>query len=131
EEADSALARSIQLNPSRPGLFFLQGWIEESLGHAAAAIELYRHHLRIHTTDQVTRRRLVNLLVGARRYSEAYKESQTVSRSREGDVDSQFIEADLALFAGQVAEGRAILERLRRAHAEDVEVQGRIVGVLA
>jgi len=131
EEADSALARSIQLNPSRPGLFFLQGWIEESLGHAAAAIELYRNHLRIHTTDQVTRRRLVNLLVGAKRYSEAYKESQTVSRSREGDLDSQFIEADLALFAGQVAEGHAILERLRRAHAEDVDVQGRIVGVLA
>lgn len=131
EEADSALKRSVQLNPSRPGVFFLQGWIEESLGHATAAIELYRSHLRVHTTDQVTRRRLVNLLVGVRRYSEAYRESQIVSRSREGDVDSQFIEADLALFAGQVAEGRAILERLRRAHAEDVEVQGRIVGVLA
>ncbi len=131
EQADSALARSIQLNASRPGLFFLQGWIQESLGHAAAAIELYRSHLRIHDTDQVTRRRLVNLLVGGRRYPEAYRESQIVSRSREGDVDSQFIEADLALFAGQVAEGRGILDRLRRAHAEDVEVQGRIVTVLA
>lgn len=131
EQADSALARSIQLNASRPGLFFLQGWIQESLGAAAAAIELYRSHLRIHATDQVTRRRLVNLLVSGRRYSEAYRESQIVSRSREGDIDSQFIEADLALFAGQVAEGRAILDRLRRAHPEDVEVQGRIVTVLA
>ncbi|HTK30846.1 MAG TPA: tetratricopeptide repeat protein [Candidatus Saccharimonadaceae bacterium] len=129
-DAKQALARSVQLNPGRPGVFFLQGWIEESLGNAAAAIDLYRRHLGIHRDDQVTRRRLVNLLANHKQYPEAWRESQIVARSRQGDIEAQLVEADLALYAGHVAEGRASLEQLRRAHAEDVDVQGRIMGTL-
>lgn len=64
--ADSSLARSLELNPIRPGAFFLRGWIRENEGKLDDAIGFYQHHLLVHTTDDGTRGRLVTLLARRR-----------------------------------------------------------------
>ena len=129
--AGRALAQAVELNPLRPGVFFLQGWVEEGLGHPRQAIDLYRRHLEIHATDQVTRRRLVGLLARQGRYAEAYREARVVSQARPEDPEARELEADLAFRAGQPTEGKALVEKLERQAAEDPERLERVIGILS
>jgi len=112
ETADSLLSEAVALNPARPGALFLAGWIQNGLGRPTEAIELYRQHLEIHPGDQVTRRRLVSLLVAAGRHAEAYKEVGIVRRAQFDDLDAIGIEADLALRLGHVARAGELLDQL-------------------
>ena len=129
--ADSALAEAARLNPLRPGLFFLEGWIRESQGRAREALDLYRKHLGIHAGDQATRRRMVNLLVEEKRFAEAYREAGAVTRARPDDPEALQVEADLAFLASRSDEGERALERLRAAAPEDPDRVARSVTVLA
>jgi tetratricopeptide (TPR) repeat protein len=119
EAADSLLAEAMALNPVRPGALFLAGWIQDGLGHPAEAMGLYRQHLEIHPGDQATRRRLVNLLVGAGRHAEAYKEVGIVRRAQPDDLDAIGVEADLALRLGHVARAGELLDQLTGAAPAD------------
>src|SRR5262249_61576370 len=74
--AEFSLQRAVDLNPTRPGLTFLQGWVKENLGDEAGAIELYQHHLEVHGDDVGTRRRLVGLYARLGRFNEAYEEAR-------------------------------------------------------
>ena len=128
--AGLALIEAMAINPLRPGILFLYGWVEESQGNSKRAVELYRHHLQVHADDQTTRRRLVNLLVDERRFAEAQVEAQKVTRARPEDPEALEVEADLALRTGRPAEGQRLLDRLRALDPDDPDVVGRIVGVL-
>src|SRR6185503_1335285 len=86
--AESSLAQAAALAPYRPGQWFLQGWIEESLDHSQVAIQSYRKHLELHPTDQVTRRRLVRLLGLDKRWSEAYVEARKVAQADPTDLEA-------------------------------------------
>ena len=112
EAADSVLAEASALNPVRPGALFLAGWIQEGLGHPVEAMALYRQHLEVHQDDQVTRRRLVNLLVDAGRKSEAYKEAGVVRRAQPDDPEAIDVEADLALQLGHVERAGELLDEM-------------------
>jgi len=130
EAAERAIERVLQLSPQRPGAYFLQGWIQEGLGNADRAIDLYRRHLKIHSTDLVTRRRLVNLLSRQKRFAEAHAEAQLVSRERPDDVEASLVEADLALRAGRTRDGLRLLERIPRRAPADPDLMLRVLGVL-
>lgn len=128
--ADTALTEAADLNPARPGLLFLKGWIEESTGHPKEAIALYRRHLGVHAADQATRRRLVNLLIAAKQYAEAYPEARTVTQARPEDPEALEIEADLALWTKRQTEATRLLNRLRATAPDDPSATGRAIGVL-
>jgi len=128
--ADSALDEAARLNPDRPGIDFLRGWVDESLGRDSLAISAYRRHLAAHEGDQATRRRMVTLLARQRRFSEAYHEAGLVSRANEGDADALLVEAELAFSAGATDAGRALATRLEREHGEDLPLITRLVAVL-
>ncbi len=129
--ADSTLAEAVAINPVRPGALFLEGWIQESLGHPERAIQLYRHHLELHSGDQVTRRRLVNLLANAGQLTQAYDEARVVGAAEPDNPDAITMEADLALRLGHEQHARELLDRLQRVDPDDAERVGRVVDVLA
>ncbi len=129
--ADSALALAVQLNPLRPGLFFLRGWVAESLGRLDDARQAFRQHLEIHPDDQGARRRLVLLLAREKRYTEAAREARTLARARPGDLEARHIEADLLFESGATAEGLRALDQLRREQPDNVEALSVRASVLA
>jgi tetratricopeptide (TPR) repeat protein len=129
--ADSALSEVAEMNPLRPGVFFLQGWVQENLGHPERAMELYTEHLKSHPGDQLTRRRAVNLLAREKRFAEAWQAAQVIARAQPNDREAYEMEADLAFSAGRAAAGAQALERLRRRWPDDPEVLAISVGVLA
>lgn len=129
--ADSALAEVAEMNPLRPGVYFLQGWVQENLGHPDRAMELYAEHLKGHPDDQVTRRRTVNLLAREKRFAEAWRAAQIIARAQPDDREAQEIEADLAFSAGRNAAAVQALERLRRRWPDDPEALAITVGVLS
>jgi tetratricopeptide (TPR) repeat protein len=129
--ADSALTEALDRNPMRPGIIFLRGWIQESLGHPEAAVDLYRKHLRIHTDDLVTRQRLINLLITQRRYAEAYPEARAVSLARPDDLEALEVEADLALWTHHSKDAMGMLSRMRASAPDDPSATARAIGVLA
>jgi len=131
EAAKRALAEAIAENPARPGVLFLEGWIEEGLGNEPRAIALYQEHLKIHERDTATRRRLINLLAEEERYAEAYRESRTVTQVRPGDADALALEADLAFKIGRATEAGRTLERLASLSPDDPENVRQRVEVLA
>ncbi|HEY2956387.1 MAG TPA: tetratricopeptide repeat protein [Candidatus Eisenbacteria bacterium] len=131
EVAKHALGEAVAANPERPGALFLEGWIEEGLGDDRRAIDLYREHLKINQRDLTTRRRLIRLLADAKRYPEAYRESQVVSKARPADADALAAEADLAFKAGHAAEAGKTLERLASLAPDDPENVRERVEVLA
>ena len=57
----------IERNPVRPGIFFLRGWVSESLGRTDEAVAAYKQHLEIHAEDQAARRRYIGLLARQKR----------------------------------------------------------------
>jgi tetratricopeptide (TPR) repeat protein len=130
EVADSLLAEAVALNPVRPGALFLAGWIQDGLGHPAEAMGLYRQHLEIHPGDQATRRRLVNLLVAAGRYAEAYKEVGIVRRAELDDLDAIGVEADLALRLGHVSRANELLDQLIGSVPADPARVAQATGIL-
>lgn len=130
-EADTALGRSLELNPIRPGAFFMRGWIREGTGKLDEAIDLYREHLRIHDTDQVTRRRLVTLLANRNRKLEAFAEAKKLAGARPHDGDVLLLVADLAYANDKPAEGARALARAREVAPDDADVLLRTIAVLA
>lgn len=130
EAANESLTEAEDLGPLRPGQLFLQGWVDEGLGKNAEAIDMYRRHLEAHPDDQVTRRRLVNLLSRARRWEEAYTESRRVSHDDPGDWDALQVEMDLALKARRGSDARPVIERMRQLAENDPDRAGRLAGVL-
>ena len=129
--ADSALRFAVELNPIRPGLFLLQGWISESLGRLADAREAYREHLQIHPGDQAARRRFVAVLAAERRFREAAREARILARARPDDVEVRHVEAELLFEAGAAGEAMRALEGLERDLPEDPEALSVRVGLLA
>ena len=130
-EAESALDQARRLNPDRPGIDFLRGWVLESLGRDSLAVESYRRHLAAHESDQATRRRLVTLLARHQRFTEAYREARMVSRSNQADADALLVEAELAFSSGAVEAGRTLVARLEREHPEDTPLLARLIAVEA
>ena len=129
--ADTALAEVVDLNPMRPGVFFLQGWIHENLGRTREAMDLYRQHLLAHPNDWTTRRRAVNLLARAKRFDEAWREVRIIARARPDDREIGEVEADLAFSAGRAGDGTQALQRMRRQWPDDPNVVSASVALLA
>jgi tetratricopeptide (TPR) repeat protein len=130
-EAEAALAEAVERNPIRPGVLFLQGWIQESLGRPEKAIDLYREHLKVHDADLATRRRLVGLLAQQKRYPEAYVEAKRVAKERPDDLEAVAVEADLAYRVGKKDEAQKIVDRMRAEHPGDPEVMALALGLMA
>ena len=130
-QAERSLDRAMDLNPTRPGLLFLEGWVKENLGELREAIELYRHHLEVHTDDVGTRRRLLGLLLRSDRLDEAYAESKHVTQADPNDPESLQLEADLALRTKRATEGDRLIAHLRTLNPADAENTARVVVVLA
>jgi len=129
--AEQSLERSSALNPERPGLVFLRGWVQEGLGRPERAIELYRAHLQVHTGDLGTRRRLVGLYSRAGRLPEAYGEARRVTQADPTDAEAIQVLADLAFRTGHAKEAERQLGRLRTLNPGDPENTARAVAVLA
>ena len=129
--AEASLERAADINPSRPGLLFLQGWVKENLGDEAGAIELYKHHLEVHTEDVGTRRRLVGLYARLGRFPEAYDQSRKVSAAVPDDPDALQVEADLAMKIKKTADADRVLTRLRSMNPGEPDNTARAVVVLA
>ncbi len=130
-DADASLARAMDLNPTRPGLLFLQAWVKENLGDLPAAIELYQHHLEVHADDVGTRRRLIALYSRTDHIAEAYAEARLVAEADPNDGESLQVLADLALKAKRTAEADKVLARLRELAPADPENTARVVVVLS
>jgi tetratricopeptide (TPR) repeat protein len=130
DQAAVALARAREIEPRRPGIAFLEGWIQESTGRPDDAMASYRDHLSRHPDDNVTRRRLVNLLVRSGKAAEAYPLAKEVALAHPDDLEAQEVQAELALRTGRAPEGLEILERVRAHDPEDPERVMRSVGVL-
>ncbi len=128
--ADSLLSEAVAINPVRPGALFLAGWIQDGLGHPTEAMRLYRQHLELHPADQVTRRRLVRLLVGAGRYAEAYDEVRVVRRAEPDDIEAIGVEADLALRLGHADRAGELLDELVASDPADPARVAQVAGIL-
>jgi tetratricopeptide (TPR) repeat protein len=129
--AEHSLERASALNPARPGLVFLRGWIQENLGRPERAIEQYRSHLANHPTDVGTRRRLVGLYTRAERLPEAFEEARRVTQADPNDPEAAQVLADLAFRTGHEAEAAKQLARLRGMNPGEPENTARVIGVLA
>jgi tetratricopeptide (TPR) repeat protein len=129
--ADTALAVVMDLNPLRPGLYFLQGLVHENLGRVDPAMDLYRQHLTAHPGDAATRRRAVNLLARERRFDEAWREARTLAELRPDEREHSEIEADLAFSAGRGGDGERALRRMRTRWPDDPDVVSTEVSILS
>ena len=129
--ADTALAVAVSLNPLRPGLFFLKGWISESLGRLDQAGREYRQHLEIHPDDQGTRRRLIYLLARQKRFRDAAREAGILSGDRSDDLEARHMHAELLFEGGQEGEGMKLLDQLKRERPLDLDVVSIRVGIMA
>jgi tetratricopeptide (TPR) repeat protein len=129
--AEASLERAVDLNPTRPGIMFLQGWVKENLGDEAGAIELYKHHLEVHTDDVGTRRRLVSLYARTQRYAEAYDQARRVTAAVPDDPEALQVEADLALKLKKNADADRVIAHLRSMNPGEPENTARSVVVLA
>lgn len=129
--ADSALERSLEMNPVRPGSLFLRGWIRESTGRPDEAAELYRQDLEVHSADQVTRQRLVLLLLRARKAAAAFREAQVLVAARPDDPDALQLVAEAALASGNTLAGERALARMRGLAPGDPDLVLRTLAVLA
>jgi tetratricopeptide (TPR) repeat protein len=129
--AEFSLGRAVDLNPTRPGLMFLQGWVKENLGDEAGAIELYQRHLDAHADDLGTRRRLVGLYARLGRFSEAYEQAKRVGAAVPDDPEAMQIEADLAMKLKKNAEADRVITELRALNPGEPDNTARAVVVLA
>ncbi|MBI3539516.1 MAG: tetratricopeptide repeat protein, partial [Candidatus Eisenbacteria bacterium] len=128
--ADTALHEAAEMNPLRPGMPFLQGWIDENLGRTSQALDLYRLHLAAHPDDGLTRRRTIRLLAQGRRYDEAFREARALTRAEPEDREAAGIAADLAFAAKRTSDGQQVLQSMRRRWPDDPEVLAAAVAIL-
>ncbi len=129
--ADTAVAVAAGINPLRPGLFFLRGWIAEVQGRTAEAEDDYRQHLQAHRDDQTTRRRYAALLARDKKFKDALAQAQILTRARPGDLDLRHLETELTFQAGTPAEGMESLDRLRADFPNNPDAFSVRVAVLA
>ena len=129
--ADTALANAIDRNPVRPGIFFLRGWISESLGRMDEAIAAYRQHLDSQADDQTARRRYIALLARQRQFATAAREARTLVKARPDDLEATQVEIELLFQSGATDEAMREVERLRRDRPNDLDAMSLRVGVLA
>jgi len=129
--ADSLLARSLAIDPIRPGAIFLRAWIHENLGQLDDAIADYREHLRVHGSDDATRRRMVVLLARAGRTEEALALAREVVRDAPRDPEALHVLADLAFTRGASREGEDALRRMRETAPTDARWVARSLQILA
>jgi tetratricopeptide (TPR) repeat protein len=130
DAADKAIKQAVDLNPMRPGSFFVQGWIREGQNRNAEAIEFYRQHLEVHEGDLATRKRLVQLLAEEKRFGEAHKEATKVASASPRDEFALEVQADLAFKAGKGSEGSKTCEKLAMMSVENTAALFRAVDVL-
>ena len=128
--ADASIRRAGELNPLRPGSFFLQGWIDEGLGRDEDAIGQYRQHLAVHEADVTTRRRLVALLARQGKTAEAWALARQLAQAQPQDPELLQLEAELAFAAGHPDDGQRTLERMRGQDVNDPSLVARSVVVL-
>jgi tetratricopeptide (TPR) repeat protein len=130
-EADSALARAAELNPVRPGIGFLQGWVAESLGRPGDAIAHYQTHLEGHPSDLTTRGRLLGVLMREERWRDAWVQARALADAQPGEPEALEMLADGGFRAGREAEARDALALLERIDPDSPAILGRIVAVYA
>jgi tetratricopeptide (TPR) repeat protein len=130
DQAEQALGRFQALGAMRPGIRFLEGWIHEGQGRNREAIASYREHLQTFESDQVTRRRLVQLLARERRFDEAHREAVAVARATPGDFLALEVEADLAFRAKRPSEGESAVQHMLALAGSDPDRALRAVGLL-
>jgi len=129
--AQASLERAVEINPMRPGIMFLQGWVKENLGDDAGAVALYQQHLEVHADDIGTRRRLVSLYARQERYGDAYAEAKRVSAAVPDDPEAMQVEADLALKLKKNADADRVIAKLRAMSPGMPDNTARAVVVLA
>jgi len=129
--ADTSLVTAVHLNPLRPGLFFLRGWVSENMGRTEQAQAEFRQHLEIHPGDQGVRRRLVFLLARSKHYAEAAAEAEILADSRPDDLEARQMQAELLFEAGKTSQAMQVLDRLRRERPDDPDVISIRVGLQA
>ena len=129
--ADSAVRHSAELNPLRPGLSFLQGWIAENLGDDASAAEFYRRQITLQHGDENVHRRLLTVLVRDERWKDALAEARPLAEAHPEDLDLRHLYLDLCFRAGQKSEGMRGIELLRRADPEAADPLAVRVDVLS
>lgn len=129
--ADTAMQEALELNPARPGLFFLNGWIHEGLGDSDGAITLYQHHLAVYARDATTRRRLIVLLEQRGRAKEALAEAEKLVAARPEDPEALALHAEAAFTAKRVGDARASLARLRALAPDDPQLVERSAAMLS
>ena len=129
--AEASLDRAADLNPTRPGMLFLMGWVKENLDKVPEAVELYQHHLDVHDDDVATRRRLVGLLLRLDRTRDAFEQARLVLQATPDEPDAMQVFADLALRLKRTSEADRVLTRLRTLDPGSPENTARVVVVLA
>jgi len=129
--ADTALAFAADINPLRPGLQFMQGFVAQSLGRNEEAIQAYREHLKVHPDDLAGRRQLLLVLAREKRWPEALVEARALSAAQPDDIELIRWHADMAFEAGKQSEAQKVLANLRAQRPNDFEALGLRVGVLA
>ena len=129
--AAKALARAKELVPFRPGVFFLDGLIQEGLGDAEGALALYRRHLEFHPSDLSARARLVPLLAHLERWSEAYREVQPLAAARPADRRLASMVVDLAYKSGHRKDAERGLESLRLSAGDNPREVADVMAVMA
>ena len=97
--ADTALMYAADINPIRPGLMFMRGFISQSLGRLDEAREAYLEHLSIHPDDHAGRRQLMIVLARQKRWSEALVEARGLSAGQPDDLELVRWHADMAFEA--------------------------------
>lgn len=129
--ADTALMFATDINPIRPGLMFMRGFVSQSLGRNQEAIDAYREHLSVHPDDLAGRRQLLIVLARDKRWSEALVEARGLSIAQPDDLELVRWHADMAFEAGKESEARKVLDQLRQKHPDDYDALTIRVGVLA
>jgi predicted Zn-dependent protease len=129
--ADTALTYAADLNPIRPGLMFMQGFIAQSLGRNGEAIDAYREHLAVHPDDLAGRRQLLLVLARDKRWQEALVEARALSAAQPDDLELMRWHADMAFEAGKESEARKVLAKLSAKQPGDLEALSMRVSVLA
>jgi tetratricopeptide (TPR) repeat protein len=130
DAAEIALGNARDLGSVRPGIKFLDGWVHEGQGRNQQAIASYREHLEGFDSDQITRRRLVQLLARERRFEEAYQEAGIVSRGSPGDFLALEVEADLAFRAKHANQGEQIVLEMLAQSGSDPDRAFRATAML-
>ena len=129
--ADTAMANATELDPLRPGLFFLQGWIAEGLGPPRRGDPglppASRHPSRrpVHAPAPDPAARPAEALQGGP------GGGAHAGRRTPGDLEARELEAELSFEAGETAEGMHLLDQMREDFPNSMDALSARLGVLA